>query len=98
MKFLMDEDMTAPDDGVASMERGIRHQEKIVAELRRLGEPTQLAEKFLLRLRHTLEAHRRHRDVVARRNKKFVTSSEAPTPGPADVPSDAERAQIARHP
>jgi hypothetical protein len=62
MMFLDEDDMTAVDGGIALMERGIRQQERIIAELRRLGEPTQLAEKFLLRLRDTLETRRYYRD------------------------------------
>jgi hypothetical protein len=62
MMFLDEDDMTAVDNGIALMERGIRQQERIISELRRLGEPTQLAEKFLLRLRDTLEARRHYRD------------------------------------
>ena len=61
MTFLTKEDMDAADCRLATMERGIRQQEKIIAELRRLGEPTQLAEKFLMRLRDTLEARKFHR-------------------------------------
>ena len=62
MMFLDKDDMTAVDSGIALMERGIRQQERIFCELRRLGEPTQLAEKFLLRLRDTLETRRHYRD------------------------------------
>lgn len=62
MMFLDEDDMTEVDSGIALMERGIRQQERIISELRRLGEPTQLAEKFLLRLRDTLEMRRHYRD------------------------------------
>jgi hypothetical protein len=62
MKFLDEQDMTSIDSGVGTIEHGIIHQEKVIAELRRLGEPTHLAEKFLSRLRDTLEARRRHDD------------------------------------
>jgi hypothetical protein len=62
MMFLDEADMTAVDRGIALMERGIRQQERVICELRRLGEPTQLAEKFLLRLRDTLEMRRHYRD------------------------------------
>jgi hypothetical protein len=62
MMFLDQDDMTEVDGGIAWMERGIRQQEKIIVELRRRGEPTQLAERFLLRLRDTLEARRHYRD------------------------------------
>ena len=70
MMFLDNDDMTAVDSGIALMERGIR-QERIITELRRLGEPTQLAEKFLLRLRDTLETRRHYRD------RMLVESAEA---------------------
>ncbi|UVC09508.1 hypothetical protein IHQ71_02465 [Rhizobium sp. TH2] len=65
MMFLDDQDMTAVNSGIATSERGIATQEKIVAELRRLGEPTHLAEKFLTRLRDTLEMRRHYRDKLA---------------------------------
>ena len=71
MMFLDEDDMTAVDSGIALMERGIRQQERIITELRRLGEPTQLAEKFLLRLRDTLETRRHYRD------RMLVESPEA---------------------
>ena len=71
MMFLDKDDMTAVDSGIALMERGIRQQERIITELRRLGEPTQLAEKFLLRLRDTLETRRHYRD------RMLVESAEA---------------------
>lgn len=64
MMFLDDQDMTAVNGGIATSERGIAAQEKIVAELRRLGEPTHLAEKFLIRLRDTLEMRRQYRDKL----------------------------------
>jgi hypothetical protein len=64
MMFLDDQDMTAVNSGIATAERGISHQEKIVAELHRLGEPTHLAEKFLVRLRETLEMRRQYRDKL----------------------------------
>jgi hypothetical protein len=64
MMFLDEDDSTAVDSGIALMERGVLQQERIISELRRLGEPTQLAEKFLLRLRDTLEARRHYRDRI----------------------------------
>jgi hypothetical protein len=64
MMFLDDQDMTAVTSGIATSERSIATQEKIVAELRRLGEPTHLAEKFLTRLRDTLEMRRQYRDKL----------------------------------
>lgn len=62
MMFLDEDDLEAMNSGIARMERGITHQEKIVAQLMQLGEPTHLAEKFLARLRDTLEMRRQHRD------------------------------------
>lgn len=62
--FLTEEDMTSVYARIASVESGIKQQEKIVAELRRLGEPTHLAEKFLRRLRDTLETRRHYRDTM----------------------------------
>lgn len=68
MMFLDEDDMTEVDSGIALMERGIRQQERIIGELRRLGEPTQLAERFLMRLRDTLEARRHYRDRMMLQN------------------------------
>ena len=62
MMFLDEDDLEAMNRGIARMERGITHQEKIVAQLLQLGEPTHLAEKFLARLRDTLEMRRQHSD------------------------------------
>ncbi|MDB5556084.1 MAG: hypothetical protein JWL86_6068 [Rhizobium sp.] len=75
MMFLDDQDMTAVSSGIATSERSIATQEKIVAELRRLGEPTHLAEKFLARLRDTLEMRRHYRD------KLVSTKVETAEPG-----------------
>ena len=44
MMFLDEDDLEAMNSGIAKMERGITHQEKIVAQLLQLGEPTHLAE------------------------------------------------------
>lgn len=71
MMFLDEDDMTEVDSGIAMMERGIRQQERIIAELRRRGEPTYLAERFLIRLRDTLETRLHYRD------RMLVESSEA---------------------
>ena len=76
MMFLDEDDMLEVDNGIAMMERGIRQQESIIAELRRLGEPTHLAEKFLMRLRDTLETRRHYRE------RMMVEDSETPA-GPA---------------
>ena len=65
MMFLDDQDLTAVSNGIATSERHIAAQEKILAELQRLGEPTHLAEKFLIRLRDTLEMRRHYRDKLA---------------------------------
>ena len=64
MMFLDDNDMTAVISGIATSERSIAAQEKIVAKLRRLGEPTHLADKFLVRLRDTLEMRKHYRDKL----------------------------------
>jgi hypothetical protein len=72
--FLDDQDMTAVNSGIATSERSIATQEKIVAELRRLGEPTHLAEKFLTRLRYTLEMRRHYRDKLMASKVETVQS------------------------
>lgn len=43
---------------VARLEATIQQQERVVAELRRLGEPTVLAEKFLAKLKDSLATRR----------------------------------------
>jgi len=75
MMFLDDQDMNAVNSGIATSERSIATQEKIVAELQRLGEPIHLAEKFLFRLRDTLEMRRHYRD------KLVATKIETMEPG-----------------
>ena len=74
MMFLDDQDMTAANSGIATSERSIATQEKIVAELQRLGEPTHLAEKFLTRLRGTLEMRRHYRDKLMASKVETVQS------------------------
>ena len=43
-------------DSISQLEAGIEQQQKIVENLRGLGEPTALADKFLTRLKDSLAA------------------------------------------
>lgn len=54
--FLSTDDIVALHSQVSELHRAIVHQERVLAELQRLGEPTALAEKFLVRLQAQLAA------------------------------------------
>lgn len=58
--FLGADDIVSLHSQVAELQRAIAHQERVLGELRRLGEPTALAEKFLGRLRTQLFERREH--------------------------------------
>jgi hypothetical protein len=64
--FLGTDDLVALHSQVSELGRAIAHQERVLAELRRLGEPTALAEKFLGRLRTKLAERQAQLDNVAR--------------------------------
>lgn len=55
MKFSIDDRFAS----VSRLEASIAQQERVLAELKRLDEPTALAEKFLERLKEALESRRR---------------------------------------
>lgn len=50
---------------VADSEKHIDFQQKIIEALHAAGQPTRAADKFMLRLKDTLQARRDHRDSVA---------------------------------
>jgi hypothetical protein len=52
--FLGTDDLVALHSQVSELSRAIVHQQRVLAELQRLGEPTALAEKFLARLQTQL--------------------------------------------
>jgi hypothetical protein len=52
--FLGTDDLVALNSQVSELFRAIVHQQRVLAELQRLGEPTALAEKFLARLQTQL--------------------------------------------
>lgn len=55
------EDIASQLNQISELERQIKQQQRILAELQRLAKPTALAEKFLRRLQDQLaEAVRRH--------------------------------------
>ena len=54
------DDVVALHSQVSELQRAIIHQERVLAELRRFGEPTALAEKFLTRLQTQLADRQRH--------------------------------------
>jgi hypothetical protein len=58
--FLSTDDIVALHSQVSELHRAIVHQERVLVELQRLGEPTALAEKFLARLQNQLTDRQRH--------------------------------------
>ncbi|MDB5550127.1 MAG: hypothetical protein JWL86_111 [Rhizobium sp.] len=62
--FLSTDDIVALHSQVLELHRAILHQERILAELQRLGEPTALAEKFLARLQAQLTERQHHLDSL----------------------------------
>jgi len=62
--LLSTDDIVALHSEVSELHRAIVHQERVLAELRRLGEPTALAEKFLARLQAQLAERQHHLDSV----------------------------------
>ena len=58
--FLGTDDIVALHSQVSELQRAIVHQERVLAELQRLGEPTALAEKFLARLQAQLAERQQH--------------------------------------
>ena len=63
--FLSTDDILALHSQVSELHRAIVHQERVVAELQRLGEPTALAEKFLARLQTQRAERQEHLDNLA---------------------------------
>ena len=63
--FLSTDDIVALHSQVSELHRAIVHQERVVAELQRLGEPTALAEKFLARLQTQRAERQEHLDNLA---------------------------------
>lgn len=63
--FSGNDDLISLHGQIQAFERRIKQQERILAELQRLGEPTALAEKFLSRLRDQLAAALRRRDEIS---------------------------------
>ena len=64
--FLGTEDLVVLHSQVSELQRAIAHQGRVLAELRRLGEPTVLAEKFLARLQTRLVERQVHLDNLTR--------------------------------
>lgn len=64
--FLATDDIVSLHSQVSELQRAIVHQERVLAELQRLGEPTALAEKFLARLRAQLAEREQHLDRMTR--------------------------------
>ena len=62
--FSSTDDIVAQHSEVSELHRAIVHQERVLAELRRLGEPTALAEKFLARLQAQLAERQHHLDSL----------------------------------
>ena len=62
--FLSTDDIVALHSQVSELHRAIVHQERVLAELQRLDEPTALAEKFLARLRAQLAERKQDLDSL----------------------------------
>lgn len=62
--LLSTDDIVALYSQVSELHRAIVHQERVLAELQRLGEPTALAEKFLARLQARLAERQAHLDSL----------------------------------
>jgi len=60
--FLDADDVISLHSQVSELHRAIVHQERVLVELQRLGEPTALAEKFLARLQARLAERQQHLD------------------------------------
>jgi hypothetical protein len=58
--LLSTDDVVALHSQVSELHRAIVHQERVLAALRRLGEPTALAERFLARLQAQLGERQVH--------------------------------------
>ena len=62
--FLSTDDIVALHSQVSELHRAIVHQERVLAELQRLGEPTAIAEKVLERLKAQLAERQAHLDSL----------------------------------
>jgi hypothetical protein len=62
--FLSTDDIVALHSQVSELHRAIVHQERVLAELQRLGEPTPIAEKFLARLQAQFAERQHHLDSL----------------------------------
>jgi len=60
--FLDANDVVSLHSQISELQRAIVQQERVVAELQRLGEPTALAAKFLARLQTRLSERQTHLD------------------------------------
>ena len=58
--FSSTDDIVALHSQVSEMQRAVVHQERVLAEMQRLGEPTALAEKFLARLQAQIAERQQH--------------------------------------
>ena len=60
--FLDADDIISLHSQISELRRAITQQERVLAELQRLGEPTALAAKFLARLQTRLSERQKHLD------------------------------------
>lgn len=62
--FLDADDVISLHSQISELHRAIVHQERVLVELQRLGEPTALAEKFLARLQAKLAERQAYLDSL----------------------------------
>lgn len=65
--FATHDDLTAAELQLLESQRKVVAQAKIIDELRRRDQSTNIAEKFLARLQDALSLHRRERDAISAR-------------------------------
>jgi hypothetical protein len=73
--FATHDDLATAEFQVLESRRKIAAQARIIDELRRRDQPTQLAQRFLSRLEQALELQRRERDAIFSRIRGEIDRS-----------------------